>query len=226
VLGTIEHLAHRLVGVLERRGEGGRLFQVALFRTDGAVHRLEIGTGAPLRDPPRVRRLFEERLAVLGDACDPGFGYDMVRLAALITERCDPAQTGLGGSDHAEELAHLIDRLGARFGLRNVTRLRPRDTHVPEDAVAAVPAHAAPSLSPTKEERVESLEQDTLSATRPLRLFEPPERVEATAEVPDGPPVQFSWRRVRHQILRAEGPERIAAEWWRNDRSGRALPRD
>jgi protein ImuB len=38
--------------------------------------------------------------------------------------------------------------------------------------------------------------------------------------------VQFSWRRVRHQILRAEGPERIAAEWWRNDHGGRALTRD
>ena len=73
--------------MLERRGEGARLIQVALFRTDGKVHRLEIGTGAPLRDPARVRKLFEDRLAVLGDACDPGFGYDMVRLSALVTER-------------------------------------------------------------------------------------------------------------------------------------------
>ena len=143
VLGTIEHLARQLVPVLERRGEGGRLFQVALFRADGKVHRLEIGTGSPLRDPARMRKLFEERLAVLGDACDPGFGYDMVRLSALVTERIDPAQTGLAGPDHAEELAHLIDRLGARFGLRRVSRLVPQDTHIPEYAVAAVPAHAA-----------------------------------------------------------------------------------
>ena len=142
VLGTIEQLAGRLAAVLERRGEGGRLFQVALFRADGTVHRLELGTGSPLRDPPRVRKLFEERLAVLGDACDPGFGYDMVRLSAMVTERSDSAQTGLAGGDHAEELAHLIDRLGARFGLRRVTRLVPQDTHIPEYAVAAVPAHA------------------------------------------------------------------------------------
>ena len=96
VLGTIEHLARQLAAVLERRGEGARLVQVALFRTDGAVHRLEIGTGSPLRDAARVRRLFEDRLAVLGDACDPGFGYDVIRLSALVTERCDPVQTGLG----------------------------------------------------------------------------------------------------------------------------------
>jgi protein ImuB len=225
VLGTVEQLAQRLAEILERRGEGGRLFQVALFRTDGAVHRLEIGTGAPLRDPSRVRKLFEERLAALGDACDPGFGYDMVRLAALVTERCDPVQTGLAGSDHAEDLAHLIDRLGARFGLRHIVRLAPQETHVPENAVAVVPAHAAPSLSPRIDKDAENLEQDSLSTTRPLRLFEPPESVEATAEVPDGPPVQFSWRRMKHRIVQAEGPERIAMEWWRDDR-GHALTRD
>ena len=40
VLGTIEYLGRQLEPVLDRRGEGGRLFQVALFRADGAVHRL------------------------------------------------------------------------------------------------------------------------------------------------------------------------------------------
>ena len=49
--------------VLERRGEGARLLQVALFRADGKVHRLELGTAAPLRDPARMRRLFADRLS-------------------------------------------------------------------------------------------------------------------------------------------------------------------
>ena len=52
---------------------------------------------------------------------------------------------------------------------------------------------------------------------RPLRLFARPEPVEAIAEVPDGPPVHFRWRRALYRIARAEGPERIAAEWWRAD---------
>ncbi|HEY4775227.1 MAG TPA: DNA polymerase Y family protein, partial [Xanthobacteraceae bacterium] len=43
VLATIEHLAHELAGMLERRGEGARLLQVALFRTDGKVRRMDIG---------------------------------------------------------------------------------------------------------------------------------------------------------------------------------------
>src|SRR6185503_16384075 len=74
---------------------------------------------------------------------DPGFGYDMLRLAALVTERSEPAQTGLAQPDHAAELAHLIDRLGARFGLRRVTRFVAQDTHIPEFAVMAVGASSA-----------------------------------------------------------------------------------
>ena len=35
------------------------------------------------------------------------------------------------------------------------------------------------------------------------------------AEVPDGPPHRFRWRRVLHDVIRFEGPERIAAQWWR-----------
>ncbi len=34
------------------------------------------------------------------------------------------------------------------------------------------------------------------------------------ALIPEGPPRQFRWRGVRHQIVHAQGPERIAPEWW------------
>lgn len=246
VLATIEQLARNLERVLERRGEGARLLQVALFRTDGKVHRLEVGTGAPVRDPLRIRRLFADRLAVLGDACDPGFGFDMLRLSALVTERCDPAQTGFGAPDQNTELAHLIDRLGARFGLRRVQRLQPQDTHIPEFAVAALPAHAvgqlpgtsllphplrgrSPSAGRVRDPRegvaASSTAQDSLAPSRPIRLFARPELIEAMAEVPDGPPVRFRWRQVLHEVTRVEGPERIAMQWWR-DEAGRALTRD
>jgi protein ImuB len=149
----------------------------------------------------------------------------MVRLSALVAERCDPVQSGLAGPDRNEDLAHLIDRLGARFGLRRVTRLVPQDTHIPEYAVAAVPAHAVLNPPSAKRRENESAVQDSLAPTRPIRLFERPEPIDAIAEVPDGPPVRFRWRRVVHQVTHAEGPERIAMEWWRDDR-GNKLTRD
>jgi protein ImuB len=228
VLGTIEQLAHELARILERRGEGARRLAVALFRTDGKVARAEIGTGAPLRDPARIRALFVERIAAAGDIADPGFGFDVIRLAALATERCDPVQTGLAAPDHAADLAHLIDRLGARFGLRRITRLVPQDTHIPEFAVAAVPASGIRNQkseirNPSADLRHPT--SDSLPPTRPIRLFPRPEPIEAMAEVPDGPPVRFRWRQVLHQVAHAEGPERIAMEWWR-DEKGRVLTRD
>jgi protein ImuB len=244
VLGTIEKLAARLAPVLEQRGEGARLLQVALFRADGKVFRIEVGTGEPLRDPARVARLFAERLGVISDEIDPGFGFDVVRLCALVTERSDPQQTGLAAPDHATELAHLIDRLGARFGLRRVMRLIEQDTHIPEYAAMAVGAHMARSLAAcpgrsagqsrapqTRDPDFISMrhpghtEVDSAAPTRPIRLFARPEPIEALAEVPDGPPAQFTWRRMRHTIIHAEGPERIAMEWWR-DEVGRPLTRD
>jgi protein ImuB len=258
VLGTIERLAGRLAQMLERRGEGARLLQAALFRTDGKVFRTEVGTAEPLREASRIRRLFTERLDVIGDEVDPGFGFDVVRLAALATERCEPAQTGLAAPDHAAELAHLIDRLGARFGLRRVTRLVPQDTHIPEFAAMAVGAASLPSPlwggstavaqrrrsgwgsefngiarapPPTPPHKGEGSrppgleEQDSLAPTRPIRLFEHPEPIAAIAEVPDHAPGRFRWRGVWHEVVRAEGPERIAMEWWR-DENNRALTRD
>src|SRR5205085_7607360 len=73
VLGMIERLAGRLGQMLERRGEGARLLQAALFRTDGKVFRIDVGTAEPLRDAGRIRRLFTDRLTVIGDEVDPGF---------------------------------------------------------------------------------------------------------------------------------------------------------
>src|SRR3546814_4514714 len=45
--------------------------------------------------------------------------------------------------------------------------------------------------------------------------------------LPDYPPAQFRWRRVLHQVVRAEGPERLLGEWWRSDlEEADAPPRD
>lgn len=220
VLATIEQLAYELARPLERQGEGSRLLQVALFRTDGKVYRIEAGAGRPLRDPALIKRLFIERLAIVGDDCDPGFGYDMVRLSTLRSERLDPVQTGLSGEDHKTELAHLVDRLSARFGSRRLMRFIPCDTHIPELAVTAMPAQMARAVLTDS-----PVAQDSLAPVRPIRLFARPEMVDVIAEVPDGPPARFRWRRIMHEVAVAEGPERIAMEWWR-DAEGRALTRD
>jgi protein ImuB len=220
VLNTIERLGRQLDRLMEKRGEGARRLQAALFRADGKVRRINVGTGEPIRNAAHIRRLFVERLAAAGGAYDPGFGFDVVRLSVLATERLDPAQIGLAGDHHEAELAHLIDRLSARFGHSSLLAFCPQNSHVPERAVTALPIHTkAAALEP------ETFEQDSVGPVRPIRLFEYPELIEVTADVPDGPPVQFRWRHVMHEVAEAEGPERIAIEWWR-DQKGNALTRD
>lgn len=219
VHGTLSRLAGELSLVMERHGEGALSLQVALFRADGKVQRIEVGTGEPLRDPKRMSRLFNDRLAVLADEYDPGFGFDVIRLNALATARLDPMQAGLAGRNDAFEIAHLIDRFSARFGASRVQRLVPNDTHVPEYATRAVAAQTAFRSMPAAPSQ-QITPQDSLLPIRPIRLFEHPELVaDAIAEVPDGPPVRFRWRQTLHEVVHAEGPERIAMEWWRDSTS-------
>ena len=119
----------------------------------------------------------------------------------------------VGGTDDAE-IAELVDRIEARFGPWRVERLVPCESHVPERAQQAVPVAAAgPAPSPPP---IASGAGWPAGLIRPVRLLAPPEPVDVTAPVPDDPPVQFVWRRRRHVVRRADGPERVAAEWWRD----------
>ncbi|MCB4768441.1 DNA polymerase Y family protein [Ancylobacter sp. Lp-2] len=208
--GALAQLVEDVGRMLEARGEGGRAFEASFFRTDGAVRRLAVETARPSREGLTLARLFRERLDSLADPLDPGFGFDLVRLAVLRAEPLAAAQIGLDGRvNEEEEVAALIDRLTTRLGRERVLRFVLRDSHDPARAATLVPAIDGPAPpAPMAETEAETL-------PRPITLFEPPQPIEALAEVPDGPPLRFRWRRVLHEVARAEGPERVAPEWWR-----------
>lgn len=56
---------------------------------------------------------------------------------------------------------------------------------------------------------------------RPLKLFDKPEPISVLYATPDGHPRSFKWRGEVREVMRAEGPERIAPEWWRERSSAR-----
>lgn len=223
ITAVLAALAARLAPGLEARGAGARRFELALFRVDGVVSRLSVGTSRPVRAPAHVIGLFAEKFAGLAEDVDAGFGFDMVRLSVPETAPDAPAQIDLAGDATGEaDLAQLIDRIGARLGPDRVHRMVGRDSHIPERSEAFPVAGmlednelAAVRKAPLEGEAAVLSGDDPID--RPLRLFPNPEPVEATAAVPDGPPVHFRWRRVLYRIARVEGPERIAPEWWRND---------
>lgn len=206
---VIADLAAEAAITMAQRNVGGRRFEASLFRSDGHVARLAIETGFPARDVAMLIRLFRERIDSLSDPLDPGFGYDMIRLAVPVTETLPPEQLKLEGDNLAKaEIAALIDRLGIRLGRHRIRRFQCKDSHIPEQAAFELP------VQDVKRVDWPGLE-DGEPPSRPFHLFDPPQPIRVIADVPDGPPHRFQWKNVSHRIVRAEGPERIASEWWR-----------
>ena len=199
-----ERLTLDLVSRLAHEGMGARRLDLGYHCVDGRVEHIRIGTARPSRDPAHLAKLLIGKL----DTVDPGLGIEDVILAAFTVEKLAPEQiemTGAGAT--AGDTAPLFDRIGAKLGLNAIVRLEPRESHIPERASVAAPVGAEPykqSATPQK-------------PPRPIRLFQPPEPVDALWVLPDDPPFHFTWRHRVHRIAQADGPERIAEEWWRSD---------
>jgi len=208
-------LAGSLAQDLERRGEGARSLELLLFRVDGAVGRVAVGASLPLREPQLIGRLFHERLASLESEIDAGCGFDLVRLSALVTAAFEATQGDLSGTALSSgcDIAMFADRVRARLGPDALLSPLLSGSHVPERAARLGRFGAGPA-----EERSGGSVgmPDCGAAERPLRLLTPAEPVEVPAtEIPEGPPLNFRWRRALYRVIRSEGPERIAPEWWR-----------
>jgi protein ImuB len=200
---TLDRLLPALCGELERAGRGARRLALLAFRVDGDVQAITVGTGLPSRNPAHFARLFRERLERL----HPGFGFERLALEARTTESMAAAQAALPGrrgtrADNPWDLAQLLDRLSQRLA---VWRLAPHASHWPERAVQRVGV-----FDPV------ALPAGWNAAPRPLRLLRRPLALQAMAMLPDGPPLRLRAGQASWRVLRAEGPERLEPEWWRD----------
>jgi protein ImuB len=106
--------------------------------------------------------------------------------------------------DDGERGAALIDALRHRLGPDRVRQFEAIPRHIPECAETLTEFNnETPQNWPIEEEQ-----------TRPLLLLPQAEPTEVTALIPEGPPRRFRWRGVTYDITGAQGPERIADEWW------------
>ncbi|WP_203290864.1 Y-family DNA polymerase [Maricaulis parjimensis] len=216
VRAGLDQLAPALCERLQDYGEGARRFRLAAFRCDQSVAQLTVGAARPVNDPAHILRLFRDRL----ERIDPGFGIEILELEAFGTGTVRPEARGFGGDFDGDEpdldaLSVLADRITARLGDRVVHILQPLASYWPENAEAL---QVYEGVLP---------EWDSAAvpgcSDRPARLLQRPENLQVIAEIPDGPPMRFVWRRQVHKVRRADGPERLAPEWWRPPpRPGRA----
>lgn len=199
-------LAEALSAQLQRDGQGARQLILTAFRVDGRATSIEAGLSAPSLAPDHLLRLLRERGL---ERLDLGFGADALMLSATVVEPLRTSQTDLAPTtamQGEDALAGLIDRIEARLGAGSVLRPSLVDSFIPERSERWIKAGPqAPAQTAAAEDRA-----------RPLLLLDPPEPVTIpVAEIPDGTPGQFIWRRVSHKVLKAEGPERLSPEWWR-----------
>ncbi|MDX2266447.1 MAG: DNA polymerase Y family protein [Hyphomicrobiales bacterium] len=211
----IEQTAAQLVG----DGKGARRFTLTVFDTQGGSVDVNLALARASHDPAHIARVFKERFTALEGRFDETLGFDAAALRARRVEVIKPQQSDLtdGGDRGANDkhaLTALFDRLSARLGKGAVTRFAFPQSHMPERASITVSAlqKAPPPVRP-------------ITGPRPFLLLPRAELVTVMAELPDYPPRRFTWRRVHHRVVKAEGPERIEAEWWRA-REDDAPPRD
>ncbi len=201
VEAVLPSLVKDLMHSLQEAEVGVRRLTLSAFRVDGSVQNIRVGTNHPSRDAEHLARLFTEKLPAL--TC--GFGFDLLMLSVTESERLPPAQIATVREVEAEATAKVLDRLSTRLGAGAVMQLKHRHSHIPERAQSYVPAYSGPLGWQTHPGRL---------AMRPNRLLMRPEAMDVISEVPEGAPRQFRWRRVEHRVSKAEGPERIADEWW------------
>lgn len=207
VAACLATLITELSRALETRAAGARRFELLVFKVDASATSITAATGAPCRDAAHLAVLFRERL----EGIDAGFGIDAMTLEALDPKPFEVDHRALGSrarGDKDEALSRAIDRIANRLGPERVVRLEARDSHVPERAYLRRPAQASRPASALPPAAAET------QPPRPILIFERPEPIEVVAEIPDGPPARFTWRRVSRRVRRSEGPERIAPEWW------------
>jgi protein ImuB len=210
-------LCQDLCTELTERGSGARLLRLSLFGVDKRLRTIELGLSRAEADPVIMLRLLRERLGVSPEKFEAEFGFDAARLdavevAPVMLRNIDLAPRA--GRDTEAE-SRLIDRLTARLGPARIGQPRLNPVHAPERSNEWATLNSKPQATP-------ALHQDGVMR-RPLRLFARAQPVEAIASMPDGPPMRFRWRHILHDVVSAEGPERITPDWLR---APNARPRD
>ncbi|MDE0532272.1 MAG: DNA polymerase Y family protein [Albidovulum sp.] len=218
ILASIDRLLPPLCHRLRKAERGARKIKLEFRRVDNRNITAEIGFARPVDSEGTIRTL----LALKVPGIDVGFGIDIVRLSAPVTEpvhfiqhkgHLDVAAEIGSNLAAGAEVKDLIARIGARTGLEAITRRHSANSNIPEKTSTVMAAAWSEPENGWKPP----------TNMRPAFLF-PPEPVAA----PDRPvpPKRFRWRRREFVNSSATGPERIAPEWWLDDPNWRSGTRD
>lgn len=200
---AIEKLLLQLCLRLKVEGKGLRKAVLKCHRIDGRKVQAGITTTKGSHSVSHLLRLFKLQITKIA----PGLGIELFVLDVPKVEDIEAPQEQLWALDKGlanTALAELLDRVAGRIGPQAIQRFLPAEHYWPERSIKL-----ATSIT-------EEPETTWPVQMRPMRLLTPPELIEVMALVPDHPPKLFIYKGKRHNILKADGPERIGREWWQD----------
>jgi protein ImuB len=200
---AIENLLTALCLRLKAEGKGVRKAVLKCFRVDGRTVQAGITTNRGSHSVSHLLKLFQLQITKI----EPALGIELFVLEVPKVAEMETPQEQLWALDKGladTGLAELLDRVAGKIGPQAIQRFLPAEHYWPEQAVKL-------ATSITEEPQTAWPVQ-----MRPMRLLVHPEPIEVMALVPDNPPKLFIYKGKRHNIAKADGPERIGREWWRD----------
>ncbi|SMC87754.1 Y-family DNA polymerase [Pedobacter africanus] len=199
---AITKMLESLCKRMQAEGKGLRTGVLTCHRMDGKIVQVSIGTSGATHSVSHLFKLFQLKI----DKIRPGLGIEVFVLdAPKVDELAVPQEqmwAGKPGLDN-QSVLRLIDRVAGKVGAEVIHRYLPAARYWPERAVF--------STSSVTEKRITEWRLDK---PRPTELLKRPDPIEVMALIPDHPPKFFVYKGVRHQVIKADGPERIEREWW------------
>ena len=199
---AIQRLLQQLCLHLQNDGKGLRTAVLTCYRIDGQVVQVAIGTSQATHSVSHLFQLFQLKI----DQIRPALGIELFVLEAPQVNEVRPGQeviwTGKPGLDD-QSVSRLLDRVAGKVGVQAIRRYVPAAHYWPERSLKQ-------ALNITEK----PLTEWRIDQPRPTELLSRPEPIQVMALVPDHPPVFFIYKGVKHQVIKADGPERIEREWW------------
>lgn len=227
VVQTAENLVNELCGDLARARRGLLEGKLVVKPSDLPARHVPLALARPSADPRHLWTMLKPKV----DQVHLGFGIESMRLVAVRTGRLPTRQssafgveasngpgtgTGLPGGSPGrgraldKHIGELIDILAARLGLPAVVVPHEEATHLPERAFTL----KRPGEASSPGGSVGPPPAPHRAASRPSKLFDPPEPATFDLQDQHGAPQRIRWRGIAYRVQRARGPERIARPWW------------
>jgi len=194
---------------MKKSNRGAKKIRICFFRVDGFTFEISAISANSNFNPKIWKQLIKYRLETVENKIDYGFGIDQINIYIELCEIIKPQTTSLD-ENHSnklqteENINRLIERLSSKIGSENVSRFRLIDDYVPERAHKKQPA-----ISNNTNSNIAIFKEKIIQQNRPLFLLKQPQEIDVIAEVPDGAPLRFIYRKRTYNVKSATSPERI-----------------